>query len=172
MFSSKEEKKKILRERLAISKKLAKLKGEKFDLDKFQEEVRGTFGETNNIIDKPKIIKEEKILTEIKTNIQREVQQPIIQQTYTPPPQINISQKGKCPQCGLMHPPLRPGVICPMIEEKVKEEDTISREIPELILTVRDLIRREIEEKRIKDFKKFEEYFIKETKKIIGFYEE
>jgi hypothetical protein len=56
----------------------------------------------------------------------------------------------KCPQCGLFHPPIPSGDVCPM--KKSADGDEI--DFGDFLYNLRKLLTEKIKEKNIKDYKK------------------
>lgn len=83
-------------------------------------------------------IQAQRILNEVRTAI---------------PPAPITSTQGDCPQCGLIHPPLRPGEKCPNAPLKIEGVDEIS--LTSFIVKVKDILSSQMEQKSVKDFKKF-----------------
>jgi hypothetical protein len=57
-----------------------------------------------------------------------------------------------CSQCGLIHPPLIPGQICPMIKQKTENNEIIN--IDDFIVISKNLIIDSIKKKNIKNINK------------------
>jgi hypothetical protein len=91
-----------------------------------------------------------------------------------PPPGGLTPSTGQCPQCGMYHPPVRPGEICPMKPVTVKAPDGTSQniELEKYLVTMKTIIVSQIPKKSIKDPKKFFQNMIIELTKYIEGYKE
>jgi len=58
-----------------------------------------------------------------------------------------------CNQCNTMHPPLPPGAKCPMAIEKTPSGETINYE--DFFVSLKNILTSQIQNKNIKDTKKF-----------------
>ena len=86
-------------------------------------------------------IEEQRILTQV--------------QAGAPPAPVTPSQD-QCPQCGLIHPPLGPGLKCPNAPLKVDGEDGKPKiNVNELVVKIKDILASQLEQKDIKDLQKF-----------------
>jgi len=70
----------------------------------------------------------------------------------TQPIGVNPTQ-GQCPQCGLFHPPLPPGQKCP--NAPIKIAGISDAEVNEIVVKVKDILASQLEQKGVKDIKKF-----------------
>lgn len=77
---------------------------------------------------------------------------------------------GKCNQCGLFHPPLKSGEICPMAKEKTSDGTEINLNI--FFTTMKNIMVANIKKNNIKDIQKFSSYVIINLNKIIETYKE
>jgi len=71
------------------------------------------------------------------------------------PPTPVAPTQGACPQCDLIHPPLQPGEKCPNAPLKIKGEEGQEINVNELVVKVKDILASQLEQKDVKDFKKF-----------------
>lgn len=72
-----------------------------------------------------------------------------------------------CPQCGMMHPPLRPGEKCPnaMAKAMTEESEDFSLDIRRYLANLQNILMSQIDQKKIKDVKKlFQNITIEITK--------
>lgn len=79
-----------------------------------------------------------------------------------------------CPQCNMMHPPLRPGEKCPNAIAKalVEEKGDVTIDINKYLTNLQTILLSQIEIKKIKDIKKlFENVTIEITKYLEGYAE-
>ena len=75
-----------------------------------------------------------------------------------------------CPQCGMMHPPLKTGEHCPNAPEKTKDGDVISFE--HLFTQIKAICISQIKSKEIKDVNKlFAKVILVLTKEIENYKE-
>jgi hypothetical protein len=92
-----------------------------------------------------------------------------------PPPSSGLSPSvGQCPQCGMFHPAVRPGEICPMKPSFVKSADGSNPqvEIDKYIVTMKTILISQLGKKSIKDPKKLFQNMIIELTKFIEGYKE
>ena len=77
---------------------------------------------------------------------------------------------GLCSQCGLSHPPLKPGEKCPM----AKEKDLSGSEIrfDNFFVTLKNILNSQIQLKKIKDSDKLLAFTLIEITKILEAYKE
>lgn len=90
-------------------------------------------------------------------------------QTGTPVNTIAPAQ-GTCPECGMIHPPVQPGKKCP--NAKVQVEAIPEVALNEFVIKVRDILVSQVEQKNVKDFKKFSGGMIIEVMKYCEGYKE
>lgn len=79
-----------------------------------------------------------------------------------------------CPQCNMMHPPLRPGEKCPnaALKSMTEEGDDVSVDVNKYLVNLQNILMSQIEMKKIKDVKKlFENITIEVTKFLEGYKE-
>ena len=98
----------------------------------------------------------------------------VSQQSFIPgPPPTPVSTPGACPQCGMIHPPLRPGQRCPMAPVNEKESGGASNdEVNKYIADIKNIVISQIGKKQIKDGNKFFKHVIVELTKIMENYNE
>jgi len=87
-----------------------------------------------------------------------------------PPPAPIAASQGNCPQCGLIHPPLPPGEKCPNAPVKIEGVEEI--DVTQFVVKVKDILVSQLEQKGIKDFKKFSAGMIVELMKYCEGYKE
>jgi hypothetical protein len=75
-----------------------------------------------------------------------------------------------CPQCGTIHPPLKPGQICPLVEHKDKYGETI--QINDGIVDIKNLVLKTIKNKALKDHNKLMIEIIENVKNFLNDYKE
>jgi hypothetical protein len=90
-------------------------------------------------------------------------------QTSRPPQPIAPSQ-GDCPQCGMLHPPLAPGEKCPIAPVKIDGVQDI--DITQFVVKIKDILTSQLEQKGVKDYKKFSSGMIMELVKYCEGYKE
>ena len=78
----------------------------------------------------------------------------------------------ECPQCGVMHPPLRAGEKCPVAKVEVKEAGLKDEDITKFIVDMRNIAISQIESKGIKDGNKLFKYLTVEFMKSLEAYKE
>jgi hypothetical protein len=79
---------------------------------------------------------------------------------YEIPPSFPV-----CPQCGMMHPPLKPGEKCPNSKEKTKDGNIIP--FDDLFSKIKTICISQIQNKKIKNINKlFAEVIVILTKEI------
>lgn len=92
-----------------------------------------------------------------------------------PPPGPALSPSmSKCPQCGIYHPPVKPGEVCPLKPATVKSPDgTVHQlELDKYLVTMKTIIVSQLGKKQLKDPKKFFQNMIIELTKFIEGYKE
>lgn len=77
-----------------------------------------------------------------------------------------------CPQCGVMHPPLRAGESCPVKKVEVVEAGLKEEDITKLIINLRNIAISQIGKKGIKDGNKLFKYLTVEFMKTLEAYSE
>jgi len=77
-----------------------------------------------------------------------------------------------CPQCGNMHPPLRPGETCPMKKVEVKEAGITDDDINRFLAQLKNISVSQIQSKGIKDGNKLFKHLTVEIAKILEGYSE
>jgi len=87
----------------------------------------------------------------IKSNLDA----PTLDSIKDAPPQEVPTNFSECPQCGLIHPPLKPGERCPNIKMEFKNEkgDKIKIEIEEFLIMIKNIILSKTEGKIIQEEK-------------------
>jgi hypothetical protein len=88
--------------------------------------------------------------------------------------QTDTAVEGGCHQCGMIHPPLRPGERCPMAKVKVKNDKGEEREVDvnKFIANLKNIIISQSESKKIKDIEKlFQNIIVEVTKYLEGYSE-
>jgi hypothetical protein len=106
------------------------------DDQKFNQPIPGVPNQQQNT----QSIEEQRILSQV--------------QAGAPPAPISASQ-GECHQCGLIHPPIQPGDKCPNAPLKVKGDQEQQINVNELVVKIKDILASQLEQKDIKDLKKF-----------------
>lgn len=76
----------------------------------------------------------------------------------------------KCGQCGLYHPPIRPGERCPMAKEKAADGTEI--DLNKFFLNMKNIMIANIKKNDIKNIDKFTGHVIVNLNKIIETYKE
>lgn len=106
-------------------------------------------------------IEQQRILNQVKANMA----------SQTPPPSASIQTFGqKCPECGLLHPPLPAGKRCPNAKENL---DAISDvEINKFLATMKTILVSQIKKKEIKDGRKLFQFATIELTKLLESYTE
>lgn len=85
-----------------------------------------------------------------------------------------IPAGNSCPQCGMMHPPLRAGEKCPnaVVKKMTEESEDFSLDVRRYLANLQNILMSQIEQKRIKDVKKlFQNITIEITKYLEGYKE-
>ena len=77
-----------------------------------------------------------------------------------------------CPQCGSMHPPLRPGETCPMKKVEVIEAGISDDDINRFLSALKNISVSQIQSKGIKDGNKLFQHLTIELTKILEAYSE
>jgi hypothetical protein len=79
-----------------------------------------------------------------------------------------------CPQCNMMHPPLRPGEKCPNAKAKAmtEEGDDISVDVNKYLVNLQNILMSQIDKKKIKDVKKLIGNITMEITKFLEEYQE
>ena len=114
---------------------------------------------------------EQGLLKEDNESISNEHIDPSILKSSPPP--TPAPTPGACPQCGTLHPPLRPGEKCPIAKVKVvSEKEGKDIDVNKYLNTFRDIIISQIGIKNIKDPDKlFKNITIELTKFLEGYSE-
>jgi hypothetical protein len=88
---------------------------------------------------------------------------------HSPVPTGNV-----CPQCNMVHPPLRPNEKCPNATAKalVEESDDITIDINKYLTNLQTIMISQIQSKKIKDVKKLFENITIEITKYLEAYKE
>lgn len=87
-----------------------------------------------------------------------------------PPGPAPAPSGGVCPQCGIMHPPVKPGEVCPMAPIKTKDNKVVD---PTNFLTkMKLIISNQLEQKGVKDPEKFFQHLTIELMKAMEEYKE
>jgi len=76
----------------------------------------------------------------------------------------------QCSQCGLYHPPLRPGEKCPMAKEKTTDGKEIN--LDNFLINMKNIMVANIKKNHIKDIQKFSGHIIVALNKVIETYKE
>jgi len=79
---------------------------------------------------------------------------------------------GECPQCGIMHPPLRVGEKCPVAKVEVKEAGITPDNVTKFTVDLRNIAISQIESKGIKDGNKLFKHLTIEFMKLLENYNE
>lgn len=97
-----------------------------------------------------------------------------IQNNQPAQPEVTSTMGGVCPQCGLLHPPLQPGEKCPNVA--LDGKDNLSglseADINRHLVDMRNIIISMLQQKDIKDGKKFFQHAVVELTKILESYNE
>jgi len=101
---------------------------------------------------------EQRVLNELKAQV-----------ASAPPPSATPSQ-GQCPQCNLFHPPIAPGEKCP--NAPIKADGVSDVDVNQIVIKVKDILASQLEQKGVKDFKKFSAGLIVELMKYCEGYKE
>lgn len=88
-----------------------------------------------------------------------------------PPTGVNTTFT-ECPQCGLIHPPLKAGEKCPSAPVIIKSEDGEKVNVNKFLVSLKNIIISQIEQKKIKDPEKLFKHIIIEMVKALEKYEE
>ena len=80
----------------------------------------------------------------------------------------------QCPQCNMMHPPLRPGEKCPnaIVKAMTEESEDKTLDINKYLVNLQHILMSQIELKKIKDVKKLYENITIEMTKFLEAYTE
>jgi hypothetical protein len=94
---------------------------------------------------------------------------------YTPPATVaTANQEGilgdTCPQCNSIHPPLKPGQMCP--NARINLPSIKDEEIGEFLVSMRNIIISQIEKTQVKDVKKLFQQSIVVLAKFLEEYKE
>ncbi len=77
-----------------------------------------------------------------------------------------------CPQCGAMHPLLRPGETCPMKKVEVKEAGITDEDVNRFLTSLKNISVSQIQSKGIKNGNKLFQHLTVELTKILEAYSE
>lgn len=88
------------------------------------------------------------------------------------PPEPARGAFDKCPQCGTLHPPLRPGEKCPLAKIEVKEAGVNDTDVAKFVVDLRNIAISQIQSKGIKDGNKLFKHVTVEFMKILEAYSE
>jgi len=78
--------------------------------------------------------------------------------------------QGSCPECGLMHPPIAPGLKCPLAKDKTSSGELIDSS--DFLVQMKNIVVSKIQSKNIKNPKKVFALVIIETIKFLDQYKE
>jgi len=108
--------------------------------------------------------------TVIPTDIIKRIKPDVLKPSSPPTP---VPTPGACSQCGMLHPPLKPGEICPNAKVEVKSEKNGKEvNINKYVTNIRDVIISQISIKKIKDPDKlFQNITLELTKFLEGYNE-
>lgn len=79
-----------------------------------------------------------------------------------------------CPQCNMMHPPLRPGEKCPnaVVKAMTEESEDKSVDVNKYLVNLQNILMSQIDKKKIKDVKKLYQNITIEITKYLEEYKE
>ena len=98
-------------------------------------------------------------------------EQRILSQVKAGAPPVPVApSQGECRQCGLIHPPLGPGLKCPNAPLVAKSNPEYN--VNELVIKVKDILASQLEQKDIKDLKKFASEMVMTLMKFCEEYKE
>jgi len=98
--------------------------------------------------------------------------QRIMSELQTRGPAPSFQNTGNtCNQCGKMHPPLPPGQICPVAPVKNLTGIT-DVEVQKFLVNIKNIIVSQIQQRNVKDGKKFFQYGVIELTKALEKYKE
>ena len=86
------------------------------------------------------------------------------------PPAIGAFDE--CPQCGVMHPPLRAGQKCSVAKVEIKEAGITEDHVTKFTVDLRNIAISQIESKKLKDGNKLFKYITIEFMKALEAYSE
>jgi hypothetical protein len=94
--------------------------------------------------------------------------------TYpTTPSSLNVSTGGNvCPQCKTIHPPLKPGEICPNAPQDVSKFGLDDTSVNKFIVNIKNIVMSQLSKKGISNGEKFFQFAIIELMKILEGYNE
>lgn len=101
---------------------------------------------------------EQRVLNELKA------------QVSSAPPTPAAPTQGQCPECNLFHPPLPPGKKCP--NAPIEAEGISQADVTGIVIKVKDILASQLEQKGVKNFKKFTGGLIIELMKYCEEYKE
>ena len=81
-----------------------------------------------------------------------------------------MPSQSKCPQCGLHHPPLKPGQRCTLAKETSPTGETIDFEV--LFSPLKNICIAQISKRGIKNWRKLFSHIILEINNIVESYKE
>ncbi len=88
----------------------------------------------------------------------------------TAPPMGMSTTFGQCPQCGLIHPPLKPNEKCP--NAPIKNEKGEKVDVEKFIVALKNILISQIDQKKIKEPENLFKFITIEIFKILEKYEE
>jgi len=79
-----------------------------------------------------------------------------------------------CPQCEMVHPPIRPGEKCPnaIVKSMTKENTEVIVDVNKYLLSIRNILMSNIDKKQIKDINKLFQNITLEIAKFMEGYKE
>ena len=106
----------------------------------------------------------------IQPNQTNQLNETVVQQQPTPPPNSINSSFGVCSQCGLIHPPMTDGKPCPSGPVKISEEKTV--DLSGMLINLKNIFSSQIQSKKIKDPEKLFKLMTVEITKFLEKYKE
>jgi hypothetical protein len=99
-------------------------------------------------------------------------QQKILNEVTTSTPSVApvSASQGTCPECGLIHPPLAPGLKCP--NAKIKIDGVSDSQVNLLVVQIKDILTSQLEQKGIKKYDNFKNGLIMALMKYCEEYKE
>ena len=100
----------------------------------------------------PQIAQNPSMLDNQPLNINEQAALETLKTNITPPAPVSSSLP-KCPQCGQLHPPLKPGEKCPMAKDKFTDDKGMEIEVDvnKYLTNLKNIIVSQIESKKLKD---------------------
>jgi len=98
-----------------------------------------------------------------------------ISNSYIPPTPRKVdipTAGGTCQQCKTIHPPLRPGEVCPLAPKDTSTHNIDDSSVNKFLVDLRNMVISQMDVKEIKDGKKFFQYVTIELMKILESYTE